>query len=140
MEQIFGKKVKPWLVNAMMWLVMGLVIFLAYAVWFLTMRGKQPVSGGNLVENGFDTISVQLDILSLTFAAVGISLAFLGWFSYQNLKEGADNMARKTAYAVAEKVATQAVAKALENARIPDADSRKTSAPDPGVVEEIQEG
>src|SRR3546814_19850657 len=60
-----------------------------------------------------DVLSLQIDILSITMAAVGIGLGVVGLIGYQSMKDGALEKASR----VAEKVATDAASRHMENIR-----------------------
>src|SRR3546814_16992664 len=67
------------------------------------------ISDGNSV----DVICRRIDILSITSAAVGIGLGVVGLIGYQSRKDGALEQASR----VAEKVATDAASRHMENIR-----------------------
>lgn len=72
----------------------------AIAIWH---RGPtQAMAAGKPVET-LDVISLQIDILSLTMAAIGIGLAVIALFGYQALKEAAEARAEAAAKEVAER-------------------------------------
>lgn len=67
---------------------------IAYAIW--QREPVKPVAGGKPIE-GLDVISLQIDILGLTLAAIGIGLAVMALFGYQALKEAAEARAERVA-------------------------------------------
>src|SRR3546814_4394587 len=62
---------------------------------------------------GVQTCALPIYILSITMAAVGIGLGVVGLIGYQSMKDGALEQASR----VAEKVATVAASRHMENIR-----------------------
>src|SRR3546814_16659814 len=86
----------------------ALCCFFLYTLW--KASDIQAVAAGKPVGNSLDVISLQIDILSITMAAVGIGLGVVGLIGYQSMKDGA----REQASRVAEKVATDAESRHME--------------------------
>jgi hypothetical protein len=63
------------------------------------------------LQNGIDVIAIQLDILSLIIALLGIALAVMVFFGYQAIKAGAETKA----IAKADEVATAAIAAYIQS-------------------------
>jgi hypothetical protein len=74
-----------------------------------------PAANGNHIQSGIDVIAIQLDILSLIVALVGILLAVMAFFGYQAIKAGAEAEAIKAAALKADEVATAAIAAYMRN-------------------------
>src|SRR3546814_3774433 len=89
----------------------ALCCFFLYTLW--KASDIQAVAAGKPVGNSLDVISLQIDILSITMAAVGIGLGVVGLIGYQSMKDGALEQASR----VAEKVATDAASRHMENKR-----------------------
>lgn len=86
---------------------------------------------GRPLESGVDVIAIQLDILSLIVAMLGIALAVIGFFGYQAIKNGAEQKAASKA----DEVATAAVAAYMKN--IGGTDKGTQSSVEPTEVTEI---
>lgn len=89
--------------------VMALAFMLITTVIFWTAWRASPfvpAANGQVVENGIDIIAIQLDILSLVIAVVGIGLAVMSIIGYQAIKAAA--------IAKADEVATAALALHIE--------------------------
>ncbi len=84
--------------------VVAAMIAASYAIAIWNRDPPLAVAGGKKVES-LDVISLQIDILAITMAAVGIGLAVVGLFGFQVLKEAAEARAEGTAKEVAAKVA-----------------------------------
>lgn len=67
----------------------------------------KPSGDGKVIESGIDVIAIQLDILSLIIAVIGIGLAVMSFLGYQAIKDAA--------IARADAVATKAMALHMEN-------------------------
>lgn len=86
----------------------------AMAVMFwLAWRSRpfKPSANEIPLQSGIDVIAIQLDILSLIIALLGIALAVMGFFGYQAIKAGAEAKAT----AKADEVATAAIAAYMQN-------------------------
>lgn len=100
---------EPWKI---FWRVVGGATALSLAViaclFWSAWRASpfEASANGAPVESGIDVIAIQLDILSLIVALVGIALAVVGIFGFQAIKAGAE----AKAMAKADEVATAAVA------------------------------
>jgi sensor histidine kinase regulating citrate/malate metabolism len=86
---------------------------------------------GQPLESGVDVIAIQLDILSLIVAMLGIALAVIGFFGYQAIKSGAEQKAA----AKADEVATAAFAAYMKN--IGGTDKGTQTSVEPTEVTEI---
>src|SRR3546814_1128317 len=62
----------------------ALCCFFLYTLW--KASDIQAVAAGKPVGNSLDVISLQIDILSITMAAVGIGLGVVGLIGYQSMK------------------------------------------------------
>lgn len=90
-------------------------------------------ANGAPVESGIDVIAIQLDILSLIVALVGIALTVIGVFGFQAIKAGAE----AKAMAKADEVATAAVAAYMQKL---DGGKKGTQPPvEPPKVTELTE-
>src|SRR3546814_3115787 len=63
----------------------ALCCFFLYTLW--KASDIQAVAAGKPVGNSLDVISLQIDILSITMAAVGIGLGVVGLIGYQSRSE-----------------------------------------------------
>lgn len=79
---------------------MLIVTVLFWSAW--KASSFQPIANGQPVSSGIDVIAIQLDILSLVIAVVGIGLAVMSFIGYQSIKAAA--------IAKADEVATAAFA------------------------------
>jgi uncharacterized membrane protein len=94
--------------------VVGLIFMVSMTFMFWTeWRAIAFKAGatGKPLENGIDVIAIQLDILSLIIALLGIALAVMGFFGYQAIKSGAEGKA----VAKADEVATAVVATYMQS-------------------------
>ena len=85
--------------------VVGLIFMIAIIGLFWTAWRSspfEPSANGQAVASGIDVIAIQLDILSLVIAVVGIGLAVMSIIGYQAIKAAA--------IAKADEVATAAFA------------------------------
>jgi hypothetical protein len=106
----------------------------ALAVMFWSAWRASPFKAsafGKPLESGIDVLAIQLDILSLIVALLGIALAVVGFFGYQAIKTGAEQKAA----AKADEVATAAVAAYMQN--IGGTDKGTQSSVEPTQVTEI---
>lgn len=85
------------------------IILLFWSAW--RASPFEPAANGEQLQNGIDVIAIQLDILSLIIAMLGIALAVMGFFGYQAIKAGAEAKAT----AKADEVATAAIAAYMQN-------------------------
>src|SRR3546814_15046944 len=87
----------------------ALCCFFLYTLW--KASNIQAVAAGKPVGTSLDVISLQIDILSITMAAVGIGLGVVGLVGYQSMKDGDLEEASR----VAKKAATEAASRHKEN-------------------------
>ena len=81
--------------------------FLLFELW--RNVGVRTTAAGRPI--GLDVIAVQLDILSLTIAVVGIGLGEISIFGYQNIKDGSLARAEKVGAEEARRVAQEYAAR-----------------------------
>lgn len=105
------------------------VIVLFWAAW--RASPFQPAANGQVVSSGIDVIAIQLDILSLVIAVVGLGLAAMSFIGYQAIKAAA--LAR------ADEVATAAFALHMEKRDKAGTDGGTQAPIEPDEVEEITE-
>lgn len=70
----------------------------ALAAWAYVRRVPvRPLAQGEPITDGFDVISIQLDILTLAVTVFGIFLGVAAIVGYQSIKTGAESAAREVA-------------------------------------------
>lgn len=96
-----------------------------------------PAANGASLPTGIDVIAIQLDILSLVVAVVGVGLGVAGFVGYQAIKSGAEAAAIKAATEKADAVATKAIALHMQN--IPGTDEGTQEPVKPGDLTELND-
>lgn len=91
----------------------------------------QPIANSQPVSSGIDVIAIQLDILSLVIAVVGIGLAVMSFIGYQSIKAAA--------IAKADEVATAAFALHMEKRDKAGTDGGTQPPIEPADVTELTE-
>lgn len=91
----------------------------AYMTWKATQNRVEPIAPDGKIHS-LDVISLQIDILGLTMAAVGIGLGVVGFFGYQSIRTAAEESAGKAAEQVARKIATDLVPTLVRQGGVPD--------------------
>lgn len=117
------------------WRALGLValafMLVATVLFWSAWKASsfQPIANGQPVSNGIDVIAIQLDILSLVIAVVGVGLAVMSFIGYQSIKAAA--------IAMADKVATDAFALHMEKRDKAGTDGGTQPPIEPGDVTEL---
>lgn len=125
------------------WRVLGVaallfMIFITALFWTAWRASPfKAAADGKPLESGIDMIAIQIDILSLIIAVMGIGLAVMSIIGYQSIKAGAEAAAIKTASAKADEIATRAVALHMQN--IPGTDGVTQPSIEPDDVLELTE-
>ncbi len=112
---------------------MIIILVLFWTTW--RASPFEAVAQGEPLKSGVDVIAIQLDILSLIVALLGIALAVMGIFGYQAIKSGVE----QKALAKADEVATAAVAAYMQNIGGTNAGTQPPVEP-LGVVELTDDG
>lgn len=108
------------------------MLVLMTQVWVsLRTVNVAPVVNGQPLQDGLDVIAIQLDILSLIVAVVGIGLAVAGVVGYQSIKAAAT--------AKADEVATAAFALHMAKKDKNGTDGSPQPSVEPGDVVELTE-
>ena len=97
-----------WFWRALGFAAFSIMAFISALFWSAWKASPfKASSDGRVIESGIDVIAIQLDILSLIIAVIGIGLAVMSFLGYQAIKDAA--------VARADAVATKAIALHMEN-------------------------
>ena len=114
-----------------MGILAGLCMIVTVALFWTAWRASPFIATADNapLQSGIDVIAVQLDILSLIVAVVGIGLGVAGFVGYQAIKAGAIKRA--------DEVATAAFALHIAKKDKPGTDGGTQAPIEPENVEEI---
>jgi hypothetical protein len=113
-----------WLWRAFAVVGIGFMLFFGALMWAAWRASPfLPVANGQVVQSGIDVIAVQLDILSLIIAVLGVGLGVMGFFGYQAIREAAVTAAQTATKAEIELIAPPLIRREV-------AEYRKTFAPE----------
>lgn len=112
-----------------------MIVMLLQAWGSLRSVAIVPVAKGQELKDGLDIIAIQLDILSLVIAVVGIGLGVAGFVGYQSIRQGAI----AAATAKADEVATAAFALHMAKKDKTGTDGATQPPIEPGDVVELTE-
>lgn len=71
-------------------------------------------ANGQELQSGIDVIAIQLDILSLVIAVVGIGLGFAGFVGYQSIRDSAVKRAEEAAEAEVRNIAPPLIRREMD--------------------------